>query len=213
MNYGFWAIVNLSLVIILIAAEIFIPSGGLISLVMVFAYVSAIYCAYMAWWETLPVLFWSFCGFSLLCIPVTFVAAFWWLERSSWGKRILLEAPTSDEVTPFAAEELRLKKFIGSKATTLTPLNPGGMISMEGERIHCISQGLMIEANQLVKVLGVSGTRLIVEKTTASEDPIPATVATDTFAEPIRQDTDVFLEDAQKAIAPQPIDFNFSDPQ
>jgi membrane-bound ClpP family serine protease len=211
MNYGFWAIISLSLAIILIAAEIFLPSGGLISILMIISYVSAIYCAYMAWWEPNPVLFWGFSGFSVVAIPTTLFLAFVWLEKSAWGKRILLEAPTSDEVTPFAADELRLKKFIGEKTTTLTPLSPGGMISINGDRIHCYSQGMMIDANQLVKVIGVAGSRLIVEPTTLDETPLNNSLLDDELnvapSEASINTSDIFLSDAQKNSTNQPIDF------
>src|SRR5207249_2319918 len=87
---------------------------------------------------------------------------FYVLPRTALGRKVLLEAPTSEELTPFVKETARLTKLVGRFGKTLTPLNPGGLVSVEGERLHAFSEGLIVAAGQSVHVLEVRGTRLLV---------------------------------------------------
>jgi membrane-bound ClpP family serine protease len=92
------------------------------------------------------------------------------LPRTSLGRRILLEAPSLDEVTAYADEEDFLTKLIGKTGKTLTLLNPGGLVSVDGERLHCESEGMMIDADQNVEILRVKANRLVVRL--VSEDSV-----------------------------------------
>ena len=61
-------------------------------------------------------------------------------------------------------------QLIGKSGKTLTLLNPGGLVSVEGERLHCESEGMMIDASQNVEVIRVKANRLVVRL--ASEDSL-----------------------------------------
>lgn len=146
----------------ILTAEVFIPSGGLLGVITFLALVVSLVFAYRAWGSAHPSVFWAFCAVLLLLVPTALGGAFYVLPRTELGKRVLLEAPTSEELTPFAKETERLTKLIGRFGKTVTPLNPGGMILLDGERLHAISEGLIVEPGQAVEILEVRGTRLLV---------------------------------------------------
>ncbi|MDB5387251.1 MAG: hypothetical protein JWM11_2897, partial [Planctomycetaceae bacterium] len=103
----------------------------------------------------------------LVLLPASVGAAIQVWPHTPMGK--LLEPPTNEEVTPFAAEQLRLGKLIGKFGETVTPLNPAGMLQIAGERVHCFSEGQIVERGVRVRVLAVQGNRLMVRTATSQE--------------------------------------------
>jgi membrane-bound serine protease (ClpP class) len=161
-SYAVFAFLLLLAGILILAAEVFIPSGGLLFCVTAISLTASVFCAYAAWWKSNPQAFWSFCGFLLMMVPAVVIAAFTLLPRTKFGKKILLEAPELDHVTPFAKESAHLAQFVGRRGMTQTLLNPGGMVLIEGERHHAFTDGLMVEPGTPVEVAEVRGTRLLV---------------------------------------------------
>jgi membrane-bound ClpP family serine protease len=161
-SYAIFAFLLLLAGILVLAAEVFIPSGGLLFCVTLVTLAASICCAYAAWWKTNPQAFWTFCGFLLMMVPATVIAAFLLLPRTKFGKKILLDAPDLDHVTPFAKESARLAQLVGRRGTTQTLLNPGGMVLIDGARHHAFTDGLLIEPGTVVEVAEVRGTRLLV---------------------------------------------------
>ncbi|MBL4883359.1 MAG: hypothetical protein JKY95_02330 [Planctomycetaceae bacterium] len=176
MDNSFLAIALLALATVLIVAEIFIPSGGVLAAGMFASLGASFYFAWLAWWDESRVLFFGFTTFSLICIPGVAILALSWLPKTKFGKRILLEGPKEEDVVPFAKEEELLNMLVGQIAKTITPLVPGGLISINRERIHAFSEGVIIEANVDVEIIKAIGTRVMVRevrsdaKTTQTEN-------------------------------------------
>jgi len=164
MNPDMLAILLLMVGLALLAMEVFIPSGGIIAFLSVLGFAGSIWFAWKAWWITAPTLWWAYIASIVVLIPVVTISAFYVFPRTRLGKKYLLEARSLDEVTPYAAEEDRLSKMIGQTARTLTPLNPGGLVAINGERLHCESEGMMLEADRQVVIVAVKGNRLLVRQ-------------------------------------------------
>ncbi len=170
-SYGVFAILLLFVGIAILAAEVFIPSGGLLFCTTVLVLGGSVWCAYAAWWRTSPEAFWTFCGFLLMMVPAALIGAFSLLPRTKFGKKILLDAPDPDRVTPFAKETARLTQLIGKQGVTQTLLNPGGMILIDGERHHAFTEGLLLEPGVNVEVAAVRSTRLLVRLPSKASHP------------------------------------------
>ena len=146
----------------ILTAEVFIPSGGLLGVITFLTLVVSLVFAYRAWGTSNPNIFWAFCAALLVLVPSALCAAFYVLPRTPMGKRVLLEAPTSEEVTPFAKETRHLEDLVGQFGRTASPLVPGGLITIGHERLHAVTEGLIVESGQSVEVLEVRGSRLLV---------------------------------------------------
>ncbi|MBC8114102.1 MAG: hypothetical protein H7062_06980 [Candidatus Saccharimonas sp.] len=157
----------------ILTAEVFIPSGGLLGVITFITLIVSLVFAYRAWGMSHPNVFWAFCGVLLLLVPTALMGAFYVLPRTALGKRVLLEAPNAETLTPFMKETDRLTKLIGRFGKTVTTLNPGGLILLDGERLHVFSEGMIVEAGRSVEVLEVRGTRLLVRpgEPSANNDP------------------------------------------
>ncbi len=174
MDYGQIAICLLLVGLAVIFAEIFIPSGGLLALFSASCLLAAVYCAYTAWWETSPNSFWGFVVAAVVATPVVAGCALYVFPYTPVGKAALLEPPKADELQGDTAHERHLKSLVGETGRTVNMLTPGGIVLVDGERVHCESEGMLIEPNTEVEIVGIRGARLVVrervEKPAEAED-------------------------------------------
>ena len=162
MDSSTFAFLLLSVGVALLAAEVFIPSGGMISIAAAISLIAAVICAVNAWWGTQPTYFWSFIAGMAVLLPVVVGVAFYVWPNTPIGKRAILEAPRAEEVASFVELEERYSKLVGKTAQTATTLNPAGIIVIDGQRIHCQSEGIIIEPRTTVRIVAVQGNRVVV---------------------------------------------------
>lgn len=187
MDYSLIAILALVVTLMLFVAEIFLPSGGLITVLALTCMAGSVWAAWMAWWATSPSLWWTYIASVIFLIPATLGFAIKFFPNTAWGKKIILEVPTLEEVSGFQEETEHLRSLIGKTGKTQTLLNPSGFVLVDHERLHCESQGMIIEAQTEVEVIAVEGTRLVVkvkkQPMAEKETPEPKTSQTgDTIA-------------------------------
>ncbi|MCA9052599.1 MAG: hypothetical protein KDA75_02125 [Planctomycetaceae bacterium] len=164
MTYEALALLLMIVGFALIVMEVFIPSGGMILILCVVAFASSVWCAYKAWWGVSDGYFWAFVAALVVLIPGATVASFRLLERSPMGRRVILSGPSQAEVTPHQEEVSRLTALIGRHGESLTLMTPGGMVSVDGKRLHAESEGMLISAGRPIEVIGVKGTRVLVRE-------------------------------------------------
>jgi len=172
MEHSHISILLLIVGIALLVAELFLPSGGMITILAVLAFTVSMWAAWTAWWDTARVFWWTYLASLIVLLPTAVVIALNVFPKTKLGKRVLLEAPSLEKVTPYLDETKKLEALIGSTGTTLSLLNPGGLVLVDGERMHSESEGMMIDPKTAVDVVGVDGTRLIVRQATSEKvDP------------------------------------------
>ena len=162
MDSSLWACLLLVFALGLLFAEVFIPSGGMILITAIFCLGGAIWSAWAAWGTSSPAMFWTFVSAAVILVPSSVGAAVWVWPYTAMGRRA--EPPTLEEVTPYLEQQRRLEQLIGQIGETATPLNPSGMLRIQGERIHCQSEGVNVQKGRRVKVMGVQGNHVIVRE-------------------------------------------------
>jgi membrane-bound serine protease (ClpP class) len=162
MDAGYLAILLLVVGLALIVCEVFIPSAGLIAAIATLCIAGSIASAWNAWFYTNPTYFAIYIVALLFLIPSAISSAFYVLPRTAFGRKVLLEAPDLDEVTPYQEEQRQLMRLVGHVGKTLTLLNPGGLVEVDGTRQHCESEGLLLEAGTPVEIVAVKGIRVVV---------------------------------------------------
>ncbi len=84
--------------------------------------------------------------------------------------KIVLKAPSSDEVQPMVAEKRKPDaipdepELTGKKGIALSHLRPAGIARIEKKRVDVVTRGEMIEKGQSIVVIKVQGNRIIVKK-------------------------------------------------
>jgi membrane-bound ClpP family serine protease len=162
MEPSYLAIALLVLGLTLIICEVFIPSAGLIAGFATLCFAGSVVAAYMAWWYDKPTYFAIYLLALVVLIPSAVSGALYVLPQTEFGKQVLLEAPDLEEVTPYQEEQRQLQRLVGHVGKTLTLLNPGGLVLVDGTRQHCESEGNLLEAGVPVEVIAVKGNRVVV---------------------------------------------------
>jgi membrane-bound ClpP family serine protease len=155
MIYG--AIALLLLAFVLVAAELFVPSHGVLTAFAGLAGVASVWLAY----QFAPGMGLVFAIVLLLATPVVFYMAIKIYPTTSVGKKVLLKNPV---VTPgFGEEAQRLEALVGRQGVAQTFLRPAGLVEIDGRRIDALAESDMIEAGARVEVMKVSGMKVMVK--------------------------------------------------
>ena len=170
MEYAHYAMLLLALGLALLVAEVFIPSSGMILILAVVSLSISVWCAWHAWWEGDQLLWWSYLTALIVLLPSTVGGALYIFPRTEFGRTLLVAPQDPEELTPYSAEEEKLKQLIGKVGKTITRLNPGGLTMIDGERIHSESEGMMVDPGDSVEVIAVKGNRLVVRVATPSPE-------------------------------------------
>ncbi len=195
MDYATLSILFLLAGLVVLVAEFFVPSGGFLAILTVISLVVSVWCAWKAWGKTSPVIWYIYLGSVIVLVPSVVGGVLYLLPRTEFGRRVILDAPTPEDVTPYVEKRDRLEELIGKRGVTESLMMPGGIVRVEGERMHAQSEGLSIESGQEVEVIGIKGNRIIVrlpvvtlpnsEKTEQGEPENDEELTQDEFEEPL----------------------------
>lgn len=190
MEYSYLAIAMLVVGLVLLIAELFVPSGGLISVGMLVCMAVSVWAAYKAWWDASPWQFWFYIGSVVLLVPASLGGALFLMQRTRLGREVMINPPSLEEVTGSQEQERHLRQLIGKTGRTLNMFTPGGIVLIDGERMHAESEGMLIDAGASVQVVAIKGNRIVVREiseaaaanaTERKSDAAPTAAAGDDF--------------------------------
>jgi membrane-bound serine protease (ClpP class) len=142
---------------LVIIAEIFIPSLGLLAAIALSIFLYSLYLVFTTLSTAAGILF---TGMDLVLIPVLIVV----------GMKILAQSPLSlqrelSKQDGVVSQNQGLEAYIQMKGKSVTDLRPAGMAEVNSHRLDVVTDGEYIEADTPIVVTGVAGNRIIVEKT------------------------------------------------
>ena len=146
--------------VLMLIAEIFIPSHGILSVVGVGFLVTAVVKTFTYGGREAGIIAVFAC---LVFIPAfAFLAIKYW-HRTPMGRRIAPPNPvitTADTSVP--VEEM--SRLIGQTGRSVTPLRPVGICEFSQKRVSCVAEFGMIEAGVTVEAVRMSGSNLAVQE-------------------------------------------------
>lgn len=142
--------------VLVIIAEVILPSGGLLSLVAIGVFSYSLYSAYTEAGRNAALVL---AGVDIVLLPILIVTAFKMLARSPLTLRT--ELKRTGGVSSQASD---LARYAGMEGKTLTTLRPAGTAILDGHRVDVVSQGEFIEKNADIVVLAVTGNQVIVAR-------------------------------------------------
>jgi membrane-bound serine protease (ClpP class) len=163
-----WSALLLLLGLLLVMVEVFIPSGGVLGFLSITALVAGVILAFYHRGAEVGFLFLTV---TAVALPVTLMMAFRWWPKTPMGRRILLDVPKSEEVLPDSPERRWLRQMVGRVGVAKSLMLPSGAIEVDGHTIDALTEGTSIEAGQRVRVIAVSGNRVLVR---VADDQTPA---------------------------------------
>lgn len=148
--------------------ELFIPSAGFLLVVGILCVGASLIVAFASGGMQT-----GFAFLTAVCVltPILSWGGFQLWKRSPFGRRMFLDA--SDDARSSissAGDELAEDAIgVGQIGRTLTPLRPAGMTDFMGRRIDTVSEGVMIERGEFVRVVEIQGNRVVVRRLSPDE--------------------------------------------
>ncbi len=184
------SILLLALGVALAFLEVFFPTAGILAFFSGAALLGAILLGFRYG----PNLGLSMTAAVVIGIPILVSLAFRLWPRTAVGKLVLLDAPRSEDVLPDDSLRRQLKGLVGRLGRAKCRMLPSGVVAIDGQTLDAMSEGMVIEAGQTVRIIKVESSRLVVRAVDEeipdprSEDPLERpidTIADDPFGEPL----------------------------
>src|SRR5919197_4720608 len=150
----------IALGLLLLAAELFIPTGGVLFVLAVSALIVGVAMTFVSNTYTGMVTLLGLC--SLVRLVGTAVFNYW--RNTAFGKRFFLTGPEEDETVTTMTVNLELEQLRGRYGRTVSALRPAGVTDFDGRRVDTLSEGAMVEPGQWVRCIDVKAGRVIVRQ-------------------------------------------------
>ncbi len=141
----------------LMIAEVFVPSGGILSILAFACLAGGLYIFF----RHSVVVGWIGVFAALVMIPLVFIIAYKIFPKTRFGKSVTL-APPVRQAGDAVPDTEQLKKMVGAEGVVLSPLRPVGMCEFSGRRIECVAESGYVPTGRKVKVIGAQSTKLTV---------------------------------------------------
>ena len=162
-----WAILLLLVGCVLVVLEVFIPSGGIISILAAVSFIASIFIAFQESPTTGPTTGLIFTATTVFAVPTLIALAFKYWPKTPMGKAFLGELPNEEEVLP---EDPR-RALLGRVGVARSKMLPSGAVEIDGQMIDAVTQGQAIEPGTYVVVCEVRANRVVVRPAGKDQRP------------------------------------------
>ncbi|HZY86838.1 MAG TPA: NfeD family protein [Gemmataceae bacterium] len=143
---------------LLLAAELFIPTGGVLFVLSVSGIALGVALTFLhgttAGLCTLVGVFVAAPVFGALLMRI-------W-PRTPLGKRFFLTGPDENATVAALPANQELEQLKGRIGRTLSALRPAGVVDFDGRRIDTVTEGMMVDPGQWVRCVDVRAGRVVV---------------------------------------------------
>lgn len=142
--------------VIVIIAEIFLPSGGVLSAIAACLFGYSLYVVFSDVSTTAGIVFITF---DAIMIPVLVIVGLKLIARSP----VTLRKKLSKE-EGVTSQSQELEKYEGRVGTSVTDLRPAGIALIDNKRVDVVTRGDYLEKETEIIVVEVTGNQIIVRK-------------------------------------------------
>lgn len=142
--------------VVVIIAEIIIPSGGILSIVAIGVFG---YSLFIVFNEISMTIGFAFVAADLILIPVLVIVGLKLLARSPATLRKTLSRKEG-----VSSQSSELESYVGTQGNAVTDLRPAGIAVINGKRVDVVTRGEYLEKDSAIIVTAVTGNQIIVRK-------------------------------------------------
>jgi membrane-bound serine protease (ClpP class) len=142
--------------VVVIIAEIILPSGGILSIVALGVFG---YSLFIVFNEISMTIGFSFVAADLILIPVLVIVGLKLLARSPVTLRKTLSRKEG-----VSSQSSELESYVGTQGNAVTDLRPAGIAVINGKRVDVVTRGEYLEKDSAIIVTAVTGNQIIVRK-------------------------------------------------
>src|SRR5262249_9278443 len=150
----------IALGLLLLAAELFIPSGGLLFVLSMAALVVGVAMTFLYSEDPSTGLITLIALFVVVPVLGSVLLHYW--PKTPIGKRFFLASPDEDATVASMPVNVELEQLRGRYGRTVTDLRPAGTTDFDGRQVDTITEGLPVEPGQLVRCIDVKAGKVIV---------------------------------------------------
>jgi membrane-bound serine protease (ClpP class) len=150
----------LAIGVILLIAELFIPTGGICFLLSALCALAGIVLIFV-YGESLTGII-ALLGM-FVAVPVLLTSLFYLWPEWMWRSR-LIPKPEDDMTVAAMPGNASLNQLKGRVGKTISPLRPAGIVDFDGKRIDCVTEGMMIDSDQWVRCVEAKAGRVVVRR-------------------------------------------------
>ncbi len=160
MDQSFLAYALVLLGLIMMAAEVFLPTGGILFVLALASLIAGIAIAfYSDLTQGMIILVLVF-----ILIPAGGPILLHIMPRTAMGKKLFLDVIKDDASVAVMPVNLELEQLRGRYGKTVSSLRPSGLTDFDGRRVDTMSEGDMIGPGQWVRCIDVKSGRVIVRQ-------------------------------------------------
>lgn len=141
----------------LLVIEVFVPSGGLISICALSCLIGGL----MIFFNASYTVGWIGIVVALIMIPTVLIVAYRMFPKTRFGKAITLSPPDRQKGDAIP-DTNKLEQLLGAEGAVISPLRPVGMCDFSGQRLECVAESGYVDNGKKVKVIHVEGSQLTV---------------------------------------------------
>jgi membrane-bound ClpP family serine protease len=157
MNDSLFLPIILQLVgVVVIIAEIILPSGGILSIVALSVFG---YSLFIVFNEISMIIGFFFVAADLILIPVLVIVGLKLLARSPVTLRKTLSRKGG-----VSSQSSELGSYVGTQGNAVTDLRPAGIAVINSKRVDVVTRGEYLEKDSAIIVTAVTGNQIIVRK-------------------------------------------------
>jgi membrane-bound serine protease (ClpP class) len=162
-----WAILLMTVGCVLVVLEVFIPSGGIISILAAVSFIASIFIAFQPSPTTGLTTGLIFTATTVLAVPTLVALAFKYWPRTPMGRAFLGDLPKEEEVVP----ENPRRPLLGRVGVARSKMLPSGAVEIDGQMVDAVTQGQAIEPGTYVVVCEVRANRVVVRPAGKDQRP------------------------------------------
>ena len=141
----------------LLIAEVFIPSGGIISVCSMACLIGGI----AIFFKHSIVTGWIGIVIAIIMIPTIVIIAYKIFPKTKFGKSVSL-APSERQKGDAVPDSQQLQDMVGAVGTVISKMRPVGMCDFDGKRLECVAESGYIDKRKKVEIIHVQATQLTV---------------------------------------------------
>jgi membrane-bound serine protease (ClpP class) len=145
---------------VLLASELFLPTGGIMLALGGGAVAVGVVLSFKK--DTSTGVVTLIAVFVALPLVGGVVLHFW--RKSSFGKRFFLTMPDEDATLASMPTNLELEQLRGRTGRAISALRPSGLVNFDGRQVDCLTEGMMVEAGEWVRCIDVKAGKVIVRQ-------------------------------------------------
>ncbi|OHB56690.1 MAG: hypothetical protein A2Y07_03490 [Planctomycetes bacterium GWF2_50_10] len=144
---------------VLLVAEVFIPSFGMLGLMAFSCLVTGIYLFFQhsaaAGWVGVVI--------AMVMVPGVLITTYVLMPKTKMGKTLILQTPKSEPGGGVPDVDV-ISGLVGKEGEVVTMLRPVGTVAFGDLRVECMAESGYVDRGEKVKVLGIDGTQITVRK-------------------------------------------------